>query len=300
MKHKPLYLILLLVVTLGASLAHGQGSLGAIPKKARTPEDYQPTTLKEIARSKPKRDELLPFRVRVAYTDSVRPISTTGNDVLHRWAQCCAGNPDHYTKAYLNEMQFVERGSAYWLAVQDRMLADLQTELKVGEAIDLFLIRVSTRGTNGKNGSVLLLESFQKPGSDEGQTKESVDWIRNNLASYAEKDLEVEVPGTCRLKISDSSKNAGVSKAVVYLTLSDLDPTKLSLSRRPRNVAWDLWLHTNASTRSIRFMLYQGGPAEGGQDSKYMMSFPDYKKAEAMAEGFRRAINSCSLLRAPR
>jgi hypothetical protein len=178
MKHKPFHLILLLGLALSGSLANGQGSLGAGPKKARTLEDYQPSTLKEIAVADPNRDGLLPFRVRVVHTASVRPISRTSNDVLNRWAQCCAGNPDHYTKTYRNEMQFVEKGVRYWVGLPEGLVTDLQAELKVGEAIDLFLIRVSTRKTNGKRGSVLLVERFQKAGTIDDQLKESLDSIR--------------------------------------------------------------------------------------------------------------------------
>lgn len=299
MKHQPFHLILFLGVALSGSLAYGQGSLGAIPKKPRTLEDHKPSTLKEIAAADAKRDELLPFRVRVVYTASARPISTTSNDVLHRWAQCCAGNPDHYTRAYLSEMQFVENGSAYWLAVQDRLVADFQAELKVGEALELFLIRVSARETNGKRGSVLLVERFQRAGTNSDQMKEPVDWIRSNLPSYAEKDLKVQVPGPCQLRITDSLNSASLSKAVVFVPLTDLDPMKVSVLLRQSSAAWDLWLHTTASKRSILFMLYQGGPAEGGQASKYSLTFRDREKAEAMAEAFRRAINFCAGATAP-
>jgi hypothetical protein len=300
MKNKSLHLIFFLGVALSGGLAYGQGSHGAIPKRPRTLEDYKPSTLKEVAAEDAKGNELLPFRVRVVYTASVRPISATSNDVLHRWAQCCAGNPDHYTRSYLSEMQFVENGAAYWLGVQERLVADFQAALRVREAIDLFFIRVSAGETNGKRDSVLLVERFQRAGKIGDQTKESVDWIRSNLPSYAEKDLKVEVPGPCQLRITDSSKNASLSKAVVIKPLTDLDLMKVSVLSRQSSAAWDLWLHTTANKRSILFMLYQGGPAEGGQASKYSLTFLDREKAEAMAKAFRRAIHSCAVARAPR
>ena len=250
-------------------------------------------SLKEILIGDAKPDGLLPFRVRATYTDSVRPISKTSNNALHAWAQCCAGNPDHY-KGYVRELRFVENGAAYWLAVEDELIADFQKEVKVGEAVDLFLIRLSAPVTNGKRSSVLLVERFQRAATDDDQRKESVDSIRDNLPSYAEKTLTVEVPGQCQLKITDSSNGSGVSKAVVFLPLTDLDPAKISVVEGQPIPSWHLWLHTIAGKRSIRFMLYQGSPAEGGQADKYSLIFPDRKKADAMAAGFRRAINICA------
>lgn len=300
MKSKSFQLIILIVVLLSGSFLYGQGSLGVGPKKPRTVADYKPSTVKELLAADPQRDELLPFRVRVVYTASVRPISKTNNDVLHGWAQCCAGSPDHYTRAYLNEMRVTENGTAYWLAVQERLLADFPAELKIGEVMDLFLIRVSALKTNGKRGSVLLVERVEKLGKSNDQIKESLNWIRSNLPSYAEKDLKVDIPEPCRLVITDSSNSPSLSKAVVFLPISDLDPTKVSLLPRPSSIAWDLWLHTTSGKSSIVFMLYQGGPAEGGQANKYSLTLRDREKAEAMAETLRGAIRLCAGASAPR
>src|SRR5687768_11656369 len=123
MKHKSFHLILFIGVVLSGSLAYGQGSPGPIVKKPRTVENYKPSTLKEIVARNSQRDGLLPFRVRVIFEAAARPISKTSSDALHHWAQCCAGNPEHYTKAYIKEMHFVENGAAYWLPVQDRLVA---------------------------------------------------------------------------------------------------------------------------------------------------------------------------------
>ena len=294
MKPKSFQLTSLLVVLLSGSFLYGQGSLGAGPKKSRTEADYKSSTLKELLAADPQRDELLPFRVQVVYTASVRPISKTNNDVLHRWAQCCAGSPDHYTRSYLNEMRVTENGKAYWLAVQERLLAEFPAELQIGEAMDLFLIRVSALKTNGKRGAVLLVERFEKAGASNDQIKESFNWIRSNLPSYAEKDLKVEIPEPCRLVITDASNSPSLSKAVVYVPMNDLDPSKVILLPRPSSVTWDLWLHTTSGKSSIVFMLYQGGPAEGGKASKYSLTLRDREKAEAMAETFRGAIRLCA------
>ena len=41
-------------------------------------------------------------------------------------------------------------------------------------------------------------------------------------------------------------------------------------------------------------MLYQGGPAEGGQASEYSLTLPDQEKADAVAWAFRRVIELCA------
>jgi len=207
MKHEPFHLILFVYLALGGSLVYGQGSLGAGPKKARTLEDYKPSTLKEIVIGDAKRDGLLPFRVRVTYTASVRPISTIRNDALRDWIQCCAGSPDHY-KGYVREMRFVENGATHWLAVQDGLIADFQKDVKVGEVVDLFLIRLSAPQSRGKRGSVLLVERFQRARKNGDQVKEQLNWIVSNLPSYAQKNLKVEVPGQCQVRITDESNTA--------------------------------------------------------------------------------------------
>src|SRR6266446_1885558 len=170
MKLKLVHFLLVLGIGLSGNLANGQDSLPAVAKKARTLDDYKASTLKEIVAmdsdiqnrrdgetSARKRDAILPFRVRVIYTASSRPISTTSKDTLQRWAQCCAGNPDHYTKNYDVERPFNENGRSYWLAIQKSLIPNLEKELKPGEFVDLFLIRLNSNESNGKTGSVLLV-----------------------------------------------------------------------------------------------------------------------------------------------
>jgi hypothetical protein len=107
-----------------------------------------------------KQADLIPFSVSVIYTGLSRPISEKSKDALFRWAQCCAGNPDQFTRPYDTEMRFDENGIAYWLAVRGKSLPDFAKELKEGQPVSLYLIRVVARLTDGNPGSVLLVESF--------------------------------------------------------------------------------------------------------------------------------------------
>lgn len=176
MRRKSAHFVLLLALLLGGNLAYGQDGLGPRPKKARTPDDYKPRTLKEVAakgsdaESRGNKEEtlivhadILPSRVRVTYTGSARPLPQTKKEVLRQWARLYAGSPEFYTRPYETEMLFTEDGAEYWLAVRKESLPRLERELKKGEAVDLYLIRVGAAKAPGGWESMLLVESFQKP-----------------------------------------------------------------------------------------------------------------------------------------
>ena len=175
MKRKSSHFALLTAFLLGCGLAYGQGSLGAKPKRARTPDDYKSRTLKEVAaegsntESRGNKEEtmivtadILPSRVRVTLAGSARPIPQLKKEVLRQWARLYAGAIESYTKPYETEMLFNEDGREYWLAVKQRSLPGLK-ELKQGERLDLYLIRVGAARADGGWEPLLLIESFQKP-----------------------------------------------------------------------------------------------------------------------------------------
>jgi hypothetical protein len=172
------FALLLLALILGGSLAYGQDSLGAKPKKARSPDDYKPRTLKEVteaegaagAESRGNKEEtmivhadILPSRVRATYTGSIRVLPQIKKETLRQWARLYAGFPEGYTKPYQTEMLFTEGGREYWLAVRKESLPRFKEELKKGAAVNLYLIRVGAAKVSGEWELMLLIESFQKP-----------------------------------------------------------------------------------------------------------------------------------------
>jgi hypothetical protein len=177
MKRKSFHvLLLLLAFFLGGGHAYGQGSLGPQPKKARTPDDYKPRTLKEVAaqgadaKSLGNKEEtmkvyadILPSRVRVTYTGSARPLPQIKKEILRQWARLYAGFPEGYTKPYETEMLFNEDGAEHWLAVRKESVSRFERELKKGEAVDLYLIRVGAAKASDGWELMLLTESFKKP-----------------------------------------------------------------------------------------------------------------------------------------
>ena len=176
MKRKSTCAGLLLSLLLCGNLAYGQDSPGAKPKKPRTPADYEPRTLKEVAaqgadaQSRGNKEEtlivhpdILPSRVTVTYGGSTRPLPHSKKEVLRQWARLYAGSPEGYTEPYETEMLFIEDGSEHWLAVRKKSVPHFERELKRGDAVNLNLIRVgAVRASDGWE-LMLLVESFAKP-----------------------------------------------------------------------------------------------------------------------------------------
>ncbi|HYP00403.1 MAG TPA: hypothetical protein VER76_09470 [Pyrinomonadaceae bacterium] len=172
MKHKLLYLVFILTFLLCGVSAYGQGSSLPGNKKPRTVDDYRPRTLKQIvskAAAGGHRDKesgvvlhgnILPSRVKVIYAGSTRPLPQNRKDVLVKWAQRFAGDPAHYTVPYETEALFVEGRTKHWLAVRRDFAAGLTKELKKGDAVFLYLIRLGGVQAAGKWEWLMLVESY--------------------------------------------------------------------------------------------------------------------------------------------
>lgn len=171
-------LFLLLLSLTATMLAYGQGE-----KKPRTEEDYYPRTLRDLSTLQPppfaqalkERDntdlavivhgDLLPSRVRVVYEGTTRPLNERKKEVILSWANKFAGAPESYTIRYQTEMLFTENGENYWLAVRTESLPKFEEELKKGEAVELFLIKMGSikiERTDENLAPVLLVEKFVK------------------------------------------------------------------------------------------------------------------------------------------
>ena len=175
MKFQARILATLFLILVACGFVVGQNPLGPQPKRARTPADYQSTTLKEVqARelevSEDQKTErvivhgdLRPSRVRAIYRGRVRQLPTTKAEVLKHWARLYAGAPEHYTRPFRSELLFNEDGVGYWLVFRTDSLPKFKREIKKGMAVDLFLIRLGATNDAGKSEPLLLVESYQKP-----------------------------------------------------------------------------------------------------------------------------------------
>lgn len=160
--HQSLRIFLFAIFLSSGALVCGQDINQPRPKRARTPEDYQPSTLKKITALQTD-STLLPLRVTVTYTGLTRPLPQTKKAFLRAWANHYAGSVDHYTAPYKTEMQFVENGAKYWLTVTTKSLAQFQEQFKKGQAIDLYLIRIGETESGNKSTWLLLVERFKEP-----------------------------------------------------------------------------------------------------------------------------------------
>ena len=145
------------------------------PKKPRTLDDYVPRTLQQLSPLQPSyvanepsykdariivHGELLPSRVKVIYTGEKRPLLQEKKTVIESWANKFAGAPEFYTVPYDTEMLFTENGESYWLAVRKEFVTQFEQELKQGDTIELFLIKMGSKRIDGKLEPVILVEKF--------------------------------------------------------------------------------------------------------------------------------------------
>ena len=175
MKTRLCVFVLLLTSVSATVLAYSQGE-----KKPRTDADYRPRTLLELTTLQPdymagnpeyKADEnlrivvhahLLPSRVKVLYDGTTRPVVEIRKRVITEWANRFAGVPEFYTVPYETEMLFTEDGKSYWLVVKTEFLPKFQKDLKKGEAVELFLIKLGNARVDDQLEPVLLVEKFEK------------------------------------------------------------------------------------------------------------------------------------------
>lgn len=167
-----IYPILLLAILIVPMLVYSQG-----PKKPRTPDDYKPRTLQQLSALQPDyvasdptvkdvdiivHGDLLPTRVTAIYTGEQRPLLERRKTVIGGWANRFAGAPEFYTVPYETEMVFTENDERYWLAVRKEFVPQFEQQLKKGDKIDLFLIKMGSIRIDGRLEPVILVEKFLK------------------------------------------------------------------------------------------------------------------------------------------
>ena len=143
-------------------------------KKPRELADYTPRTLKALSLTQLKeienmnenrliQSDIVPSRIRVVYEATSRPLSQNKKDLIGDWARRFAGAPETYTRPYENEVTFSEDGEQYWLAIRKEFVTRFEQELKKGETVDLFVIKLGSVRTADQWEPVLLVEKFAKP-----------------------------------------------------------------------------------------------------------------------------------------
>lgn len=144
------------------------------PKRPRELADYTPRTLEEVSQLQGSvvessnknvsiHGEIFPTRVKVVYEVTSRPLGKNKKDTIAAWANRFAGAPETYNRPYQHEVLFSENGRKYWLTVRSEFLPRFAQELKKGDTVELFLIKMGSARRGQKWEPVLLAEKFLKP-----------------------------------------------------------------------------------------------------------------------------------------
>ncbi len=166
LRYPILFLAALFVTTV---TAHAQGF----------PYDkYKPRTLSEVIklnadietkeykqRAIAMNGDPLYSQVRVAYTGTVRPISSARKDLLNMWADLFGFKPSNNVELatlFESELLFTECGTAYWLPVQKQVIPYFEKELKKGDMVSLFLARVGGEKASNKWDWLFIVNEFEK------------------------------------------------------------------------------------------------------------------------------------------
>ena len=172
MKFKTSFAAVLFVCSLALSV-QAQEPAGPRVKRARTPEDYQAGTLKELAAKAASAEtrgnkeetmlvdpDLSPTRVRAKYAGLTARTPAPKAELIRQWARLYAGSLETY-KPYEVDVAFTENGSEYWLTFRQKTLASFWDSAST-KPVDLFLIKMGAIKQDDKWVPVLLVESFQE------------------------------------------------------------------------------------------------------------------------------------------
>ena len=172
MKLKTSFAAVLFICSLALTV-QAQEPAGPGPKRARTPEDYQVGTLKELA-AKPASSEnrgnkeetmvvdpnLSPTRVRAKYAGSTARTPGAKAELIRQWSRLYAGSLETY-KPYEVDVAFTENGNNYWLTFRKNTLESFWNSAWT-KSVDLFLIKMGAVKQGDRWVPVLLVESFQE------------------------------------------------------------------------------------------------------------------------------------------
>ena len=149
---------------------YAQDPAGPRPKRARTAEDYQVGTLKELAAKAASAERnkeetmavdpnLSPTCVTAKYAGSTARTPEAKANLIREWARRYAGAPETYTR-YDIDVAFTEKGSTYWLTFTKKTLDSFWNSDKWNKPVDLFLIKLGAVKQGNDWVPVLLVESF--------------------------------------------------------------------------------------------------------------------------------------------
>lgn len=138
--------------------------------KPRTLNEVVSLTKKNIGPSDPMffPKDHLESKVLVTFTGRSKPISAERKTFISIWAEK-SGETKTYANLYQREFLYKAGQDEYWLPTQETIIKYFDKELKAGDKMSLYLIRIGARRDSQKNiDCILLVEEFraEKPTSD--------------------------------------------------------------------------------------------------------------------------------------
>ena len=112
---------------------------------------YQPATLSEVAASAGEHAaawfaEGHPrYRTRVTFTGRVRPTPADTAQFIVEWVKA-NGHPPAYADVFEQEIELTQDGNAYWMPIQDVLLAPLTAEVRADMPVDVFVLLMGGQG----------------------------------------------------------------------------------------------------------------------------------------------------------
>lgn len=96
------------------------------------------------------------YRVRVTYTGQRREIKTSVKQLIANGVKSLDLNPK-LLDLFKQEILVREAGSQYWLPIQEQLLTHVASEVRTGDLVDLYIMRVGSTKTE----SVFIVNEFQ-------------------------------------------------------------------------------------------------------------------------------------------
>ncbi len=96
------------------------------------------------------------YRVRVTYTGQQRDIRVSVRQLISNWVKSLDLNPK-LLDLFKQEILVREAGSQYWLPIQEQLLPHVAREVRTGDLVDLYIMRVGS----AKTESVFIVNEFQ-------------------------------------------------------------------------------------------------------------------------------------------
>ncbi len=96
------------------------------------------------------------YRVRVTYTGQQRDIKVSVRQLIANWVKSLDLSPK-LLDLFKQEILVREAGSQYWLPIQEQLFQHVAREVRTGDLVDLYIMRVGSTKTE----SVFIVNEFQ-------------------------------------------------------------------------------------------------------------------------------------------